>query len=194
MFWYFWKLCNVCHHILCGRAVVSLKTEVGRNTWRFGNTAVSGTAGVGNLSLSALLARLKAFQLPWSASLYSIGLSLWRCISETMILSLWLSGYSVGTSIFIRATVSLVAILCCCGWETAEIQCLPQNENVQEEILHLELLRTSNDCVRLLSEVHRLRVCADNNGRHFTDTAFREWGEVKWQHVALRHAATSPNI
>jgi len=31
--------------------------------------AVSGTLGVGNLSLSALLARLKAFQLPWSAGL-----------------------------------------------------------------------------------------------------------------------------
>jgi hypothetical protein len=31
--------------------------------------AVSGIVGVGNLSLSALLARLKAFQLPWSAGL-----------------------------------------------------------------------------------------------------------------------------
>jgi len=40
-----------------------------RNTWRFGNTAVSGTVGVGNLSLSALPARLKAFQLPWSPGL-----------------------------------------------------------------------------------------------------------------------------
>ena len=49
----------------------------GRNTWCFGNTAVSGIVGVGNFSLSALLARPKAFQLPWSAGLYSIGLSLW---------------------------------------------------------------------------------------------------------------------
>jgi hypothetical protein len=32
-------------------------------------TAASGTVGVGNLSLSVLLARLKAFQLPWSAGL-----------------------------------------------------------------------------------------------------------------------------
>ena len=32
-----------------------------------------------------------------------------------------------------------------------------KKENVQEESLHLELLRTSNDCVRLLSEVLRLR-------------------------------------
>jgi len=32
-------------------------------------TAVSGTVGGGNLSLGALLARLKAFQLPWSAGL-----------------------------------------------------------------------------------------------------------------------------
>ena len=32
-------------------------------------TAVSGTVGVGNLSLIALLARLKPFQLPWSAGL-----------------------------------------------------------------------------------------------------------------------------
>ena len=32
-------------------------------------TAVSGTVGVGKLSLSALLTRLKAFQLPWSAGL-----------------------------------------------------------------------------------------------------------------------------
>jgi len=30
---------------------------------------VSGTVGVGNLSLSALLAWLKAFQLPWSVGL-----------------------------------------------------------------------------------------------------------------------------
>ena len=44
-------------------------TGSGRNTWRFGNTAVSGIVGVGNLSLSVLLARLKAFQLPWSAGL-----------------------------------------------------------------------------------------------------------------------------
>jgi hypothetical protein len=39
------------------------------NTWRFGNTAVSGTVGMGNLSLSILLARIKAFQLSWSAGL-----------------------------------------------------------------------------------------------------------------------------
>jgi hypothetical protein len=32
-------------------------------------TVVSGTVSVGNLSLSALLAKLKAFQLPWSAGL-----------------------------------------------------------------------------------------------------------------------------
>ena len=44
-------------------------TGSGRNTRQFGNTAVSGTVGVGNLSLSALLARLKAFQLPRSAGL-----------------------------------------------------------------------------------------------------------------------------
>jgi len=44
-------------------------TGSGRNTRRFGNTAVSGIVGMGNLSLSALLVRLKAFQLPWSAGL-----------------------------------------------------------------------------------------------------------------------------
>jgi len=70
--------------------------------------------------------------------------------------------------------VSLVAILYCCGWETAEKQRLPQNGKVQEESLHLELLRTSNDCVRLLSEVPLLRECADNKGRHLTDTIFRK--------------------
>ena len=46
-----------------------INTGSGRNTWRFGNAAVSGTVGVGNLSLRALLAKLKAFQLPWSAGL-----------------------------------------------------------------------------------------------------------------------------
>jgi hypothetical protein len=56
-------------------------TGSGRNTWRFGNTAVSGI-GVGNLSLSAPLARLKASQLPWSAGLYCMGHSLWRLISK----------------------------------------------------------------------------------------------------------------
>jgi hypothetical protein len=114
---------------------------------------VSGTIGVGKLSLSALLARLKAFQLPWSAGRYSIGLLLWRRISKTMILLLWLSGYFVGTSIFIGTTVSLVAILYCCGWETSERQLLQRKENLPEENLQLELLRTSKECVRLLSEV-----------------------------------------
>jgi len=44
-------------------------TGFGRNIWRNGNTVVSGIIGVGSLSLSALLARLKALQLPWSAGL-----------------------------------------------------------------------------------------------------------------------------
>jgi hypothetical protein len=35
----------------------------------FAKTVVSGTVGMGNLSLSALVAILKAFQLPWSAGL-----------------------------------------------------------------------------------------------------------------------------
>ena len=109
------------------------------NTWWFGNTTVSGIVGVRNLSLSALLVRLKAFQLPWSAGLSSIGLSLWRRISETTILSSWLRGYFVGTSIFIGTTVSLGTILYCCGWETSK-QRLQQKEI---------LLRTWNVCVRL---------------------------------------------
>jgi len=79
-------------------------TGSGRNTWRFGNTVVSGTVGVGNLSLSALLARLKEFHLSRSAGLYSIGLLLRRRISKTTILSL-LRGYFVGTSIFIGTSV-----------------------------------------------------------------------------------------
>jgi len=168
----------VCLVLFCPLLLTSSRhwsTGSGRNTWWFGNTAVSGIFGVGNLSLSALLARLKAFQLPRSAGLYSIGLSLWRRISKTTVLSLWLSGHFVGTSVFIGTTVSLGAILYCCGWETAEKQRLSQKGNVQEESLHLELLRTSNDCVRLLSEVLRLRECADNKGRHLTDTVFRKW-------------------
>ena len=68
-----------------------------------------------------------------------MGLSLWRRISKTTILSLWLSGYFFGTSIFIGTTVSLVAILYCCGREASEKQRLPQKENLQEESL---LLRT----------------------------------------------------
>ena len=56
------------------------------------------------MSFSALLARLKEFQLPWRAGLYSIGLSLWRRISKT-ILSLWLSGHFASTSIFIGTSV-----------------------------------------------------------------------------------------
>jgi len=48
---------------------IKLYTGSGRNTWRFCKTVLSGTVGVGNLSLSALLARLKAFQLPWSDGL-----------------------------------------------------------------------------------------------------------------------------
>jgi len=77
-------------------------TRSDRNPWRFGNTAVSGTTGMGNSSLSALLARLEAFHLPWSAGLQSNGISLWRRISKPTTLSTWLSGYLVGTSIFIE--------------------------------------------------------------------------------------------
>jgi len=47
----------------------TLYTGSGRNTWRFCKTFVCGTVGVRNLSLSALVAILKAFQLPWSAGL-----------------------------------------------------------------------------------------------------------------------------
>jgi hypothetical protein len=53
--------------LMCGRTVVFYYTGSGRNTWRFGNTVVSGIVGVGNFSLRALLAKLKEFQLPWSA-------------------------------------------------------------------------------------------------------------------------------
>jgi len=132
---------------------------------------VSGIVGVGNLSLKALLTRLKAVQLPWSAGLYSIGLSLCKRISKTTILSLWLSGYFVETSIFIGTTVSLAAVLYCCRWETSGKQLLPQKENVREDSLHLELLRSSKDYVSLLSGALRLRECADKKGtpphRHY---------------------------
>ena len=116
------KFWNVASCWLYSANMLTVYTGSGRNTRRFGNTAVSGIIGVGNLSLSALLARLKALQLPWSAGLQSIGLWLWRSISKTTVLSLWLSGYFVGTSILFGTTVSLVAILYCCGWETAEKQ------------------------------------------------------------------------
>jgi len=49
--------------------------------------------------------------------------------------------------------VSLVAILYCCGSETSEKQRLLQKESLQEENLYLDLLRTLNECVRLLSEI-----------------------------------------
>jgi hypothetical protein len=49
--------------------------------------------------------------------------------------------------------VSLVAILYCCRWETSEKKKKTKKVNLQEESLHLELLITSNECVRLLSEV-----------------------------------------
>jgi hypothetical protein len=48
-------------------------TGSGRSTRRFDKTVVSGTVGMGNLSLSALLARLKAFQLPWSVICTALG-------------------------------------------------------------------------------------------------------------------------
>ena len=44
-----------------GKCCIQGQTEIPDD---FGNTAVSGIVGVGNLSLGALLARLKAFQLP----------------------------------------------------------------------------------------------------------------------------------
>ena len=149
-------------------------TGFGRNTWQLGKTAVSGIVGVGDLSLSALLARPKAFQLHGELVCRASGFRCGDVISKTTILSLWFSGYFVCTSIFIRTTVSLVAMLYCCGWETAEKQCLPQKENVHEDSLYLELLRTSNKCVRLLSEVLGLRECAVK-GRHLTHTIFRKW-------------------
>jgi len=50
-----WFLC------FCGVScaqVFTLYTGSGRNTWRFGKTVLSGTVGVGKLSLSVLLAKL----------------------------------------------------------------------------------------------------------------------------------------
>jgi len=73
-----WHLAYLPSYLTCRRLLsqneccwhcINEITGSGRNTWRFGNTVVSGTIGVGNLSLSALLARLKAFQLSWSADL-----------------------------------------------------------------------------------------------------------------------------
>jgi len=101
---------------------------------------------MGNLSLSALLARPKAFQLPWRADLYSIGHSLWLHISKTTVPSLWLSGHFVGISIFIETTVSLVAILYCCGWETSDKQRLPQK---RKRTGSEPLLRTPENIERL---------------------------------------------
>jgi len=60
----------------------------------------------------------------------------------------------------------MVCVYCC--------ERLPQKEKIQEDSLHLELLRTSNDCIRVLSKVLRLRECADNKGRHLTDNKFRK--------------------
>jgi len=94
-----WKMCTWRRTLVTRETInVSLTTEFDRNILRFYRTAVSGTVSVGDLSLSALLERLKASQLPWRAGLYSIGLSLWRRISKTTILSLWLSVYFVDTS------------------------------------------------------------------------------------------------
>jgi hypothetical protein len=39
------------------------------------------------------------------------------------------------------------------GEKLQRISICCKKENLQEESLHLELLRTSNECVRLLSEV-----------------------------------------
>jgi hypothetical protein len=70
---------------------------------------VSGTIGVGYLSLSALLSRLKAFQLPWSAGLYSIGLLLWRRIKKQRLL---LDSEDISSALqYSSERVSLVAIL-----------------------------------------------------------------------------------
>ena len=89
-----WSVCEFLPHYSSPhpKTKTFLKTQVhysytgsGRNTWRFCKTVVSGTIGVGNLSLSTLLSRLKAFQLLWSSGLYSIGLLLWRRISKTTI-------------------------------------------------------------------------------------------------------------
>jgi hypothetical protein len=50
----------------CTKFHWSAYTGSGRNTWRFCKTVESGTVGVEYLSLSSLLARLKAFSCHWA--------------------------------------------------------------------------------------------------------------------------------
>jgi hypothetical protein len=81
------------HSFTLIHSFITNTTGSSRNTWWFDNTDVSGTIGVGNLSLSALLARLKALQLPWSTGLYSfhgedILKKQWYCRRESADISL----------------------------------------------------------------------------------------------------------
>jgi len=78
-------------------------TGSGKNTWRFGNTALSGTVGVGNLAL--FYRNSKHFSCHWALVWRALGFRCGDDFQKTTILSLWLSRYFVGTSKFIRMCV-----------------------------------------------------------------------------------------
>jgi len=66
-------------------------------------------------------------------------------LKKTTVLSLWLSGYFVDTSIFIGTTVSLSQYCTVVGEKLQGNSVCRKKVNLQEVSLHLELLRTSNE-------------------------------------------------
>ena len=82
----------ICMYRVRQKYLTILQNSCQWNRWR------------GEFILERSSCETQSIQLPLSAGLWSIGLLLWRRISETTILS-WLRGYFVGTSIFIGTSV-----------------------------------------------------------------------------------------
>jgi len=151
-------------------------TGSGRNTWRFGNTAVSGTVGVGNLSLSALLAKLKSI---------SVAMERWSVEHRAFAVETYLKKKdSVVTQRIFRRHFNfhwnecplsqyffLWGYLNSKVYEKKPRTTVHLKQNIREEVAAISpnmLQRVKQNFQKRLGE------CVDK-GRHLTDTVFRKW-------------------
>ena len=144
----------------------------GRNTWRFCKTVVSGSFGVGNLSLSALLAGSKHFSCYGALVCRALGfccedvfqkqrfcLDSEDCISSALQYS--------------SERVSLVAILL--------LLKTSQEQSVRKQIkdnggFETEVAAISPNMLQRVEQNFQKRLGESfDKGRHLTDNVFRKW-------------------
>jgi len=137
---------------------------------------VSGTIGMGNLSLSALLARLKAFQLSRSTVYRASG---FRCGDVFQKQQFCLDSEDISSALqYSSEWVSLVAILL--PLKISQEQCVRKEtkDNRGYETEHQGRSGSNFYQHAATSDAGNFQYCLGecvDKGRHLTDTIFRKW-------------------